>query len=206
MFRDWIYRLRCLFRVSTVEHELEDELRFHLEKQTEKFVGAGHSREEAIRLARLALAGPEQTKERCRDARGLRFWNVTVQDLRYGFRQLTHNPGFSIVAALVLGLGIGANTAIFSFLDAAMLKGLPVEKPEELIVPKWTAKDTPIHSAVSSFESCFASRIGQSEGGCSFSYPVLQLFQKRKNCFRALAVLQGPMTVNWENLRTSQPS
>ncbi len=196
MLRDWIYRLRCLLRGSAIERELDDELRFHLEKHAEKFMCAGYSREESARLARLALAGPEQTKERCRDARGVRFWNVTVQDLRYGFRQLIHNPGFSIVAALVLGLGIGANTAIFSFLDAAMLKGLPVEKPEELVVPKWTAKSTPSPFGSSDFESCFESRIRQPEGGCTFSYPIFRLIQKRSDLFSNVTALAGPATVN----------
>ncbi len=168
MFNDLVYRLRALLKGKALERELDDELRFHLEQQAGKLVRAGASQEEANKMARMSLRGPEQTKEACRDARGISFWVTTMQDLRYGVRQLGRNLGFAIVATLVLALGIGANTAIFSLLDAAMLQSLPVRNPQELVVPKWTAKATPRSGGSSSFEPCFKSKSPKPEGSCSF--------------------------------------
>ena len=114
MLSDWMYRLRALLRRSTVERELEDELRFHIEQETAKYVRTGENPEDALRRARLALGGLEQTKEECRDARGTRFMDDLGQDLRYAIRALLHNPAFALVAGLSLALGIGANTAVFT--------------------------------------------------------------------------------------------
>ena len=114
MLSDWMYRLRALLRRSTVERELEDELRFHIEQETAKYVRTGENPEHAVRHARLALGGLEQTKEECRDARGTRFMDDLGQDLRYAIRALLHNPAFALVAGLSLALGIGANTAVFT--------------------------------------------------------------------------------------------
>jgi predicted permease len=133
MFTDLFYRLRSLFHRSAVESEKSDELRFHFEQQVEKYVGAGIPREEALRRARLALGGPEQIKEECRDARGVNFLETFVQDIRYALRILGRSPVITGVAILSLALGIGANTAIFSLIDAVMLRFLPVQKPEELV-------------------------------------------------------------------------
>ena len=142
MFTDLLYRLRALFRRGSMESELDEELRAHLEHETEKYVRSGLSRDEALRRARLEFGGLEQVKEECRDARGVGFVETTIQDLRYGARMLRKNPIFTVVAVATLALGIGANTAIFSLLDAVMLRFLPVEKPEELVQlvrnsPRW---------------------------------------------------------------------
>jgi predicted permease len=116
-----------------MEMELDDELSVHFKHQVEKHVGAGMSREEAIRRTRLEFGGLEQVKEECRDARGVNFIETTIQDVRHGARVLRKNPVFTLVAVATLALGIGANTAIFSLLNSVMLRFLPVERPEELV-------------------------------------------------------------------------
>ncbi|HYE16707.1 MAG TPA: ABC transporter permease [Pyrinomonadaceae bacterium] len=134
---NWWHRL---LRRRKCEEELEKELRFHLEQHTDDLIAQGHSPEEARRRARLALGGPEQVKEMCRDARGTRWANDLLRDLRYGVRVLAKQPGFTAVAALTLALGIGVNTAILSAVNGFVLRPLPVEKPEELIAPYWGRK------------------------------------------------------------------
>ena len=132
MLTDLLYRLRALFRRRSVEAELDEELRAHLEQQVQKYFRSGLPREEATRRARLEFGGLEQVKEECRDARGVNFLETLFRDVRYAGRVFRRNPGFTIVAVLTLALGIGANTAIFTLVDAVMLKSLPVANPQQL--------------------------------------------------------------------------
>jgi hypothetical protein len=134
MLSDLLYRIRALFRRKTVEMELDDELRFHLEHQTEKHLRAGQFREEAMRRARIELGGLEQSKEECRQSWGIGLIESLVQDIGYALRVLVKSPGFTAAVALSLALGIGANTAIFSLIDAVMWRMLPVKDPAGLWV------------------------------------------------------------------------
>lgn len=132
----WLYtiplRLRSLFRWAQADQELDDELRDHLEGKTDEYVAKGIAPEEARRRARLELGGIEQTKEKCRDARRVNWIEDFVQDLHFGLRMLRKSPGFTSAVVLTIALGVGANTAIFTLIDALMLKSLPVATPEQL--------------------------------------------------------------------------
>ena len=133
MFNDLFFRLRSLFRRDTVESEADAELRFHFDKQVEKHIKSGLTREEALRKTRIDFGGHEQLKEEIREAHGVNLIETLFQDIRYGLRILGRTPVISCVAILSLALGIGANTAIFSLIDTVMLRILPVEKPDELM-------------------------------------------------------------------------
>src|SRR5215475_5731298 len=131
--KHWFYtiplRLRSLFRRSQVEQELDEELRYHVERQIEENVARGMSAQEARRAALRAMGGVEQRKEECRDMRRVRLIEDLIQDVRYGLRTLPKSPGFTAVAVLSLALGIGSNTAIFSVINTLMLRTLPIRSP-----------------------------------------------------------------------------
>jgi predicted permease len=124
--------LRNLFLSSRIEVDLDQEVRSHLEMLTEENIRAGMPLQEAQRAARIELGGIEQVKEQVREERVGTWLHSVISDYRYGIRQLRKNPTFTAVALLTLALGIGATTAIFTLVEAVLLRSLPVSNPAQL--------------------------------------------------------------------------
>ena len=162
MLADLRYRLRALFSSRAADREMDEELQFHLQHQAEKYRLSGLSPDEAARRARLDFGGPQQIRENCREARGLGWLDGLGQDLRYALRTLSHSPVFATVAVLSLALGIGANTALFSVLDALLLKPLPVRESDRLV------------------------SLGQTPDDDSFTYAIWQQIRARQDVFSEL--------------------
>jgi len=167
LLSDLAHRCRALFRRRAVESELDEELRFHCEREIERHLLAGRTRQEAERLTRLAFGGLDQVKESCRRARGVEPLETLLRDLGYGLRMLRGNPAFSAIAVLTLAVGIGANTALFSVVDGVLWKPLPFPHPEQLVR---------LHESRPNFPNG------------SISYPNFRDWQHENRTFSAMAI------------------
>jgi hypothetical protein len=160
---------RAVIHRRRFESDLHDELAHHIEAYAADLRRQGLPAHEALRRARAELGSRERYKEECRQAQGLRWLDELRGDLRYALRGLHRNRAFAVVAILTLALGLGANTAVFSLVNAVMLKTLPVENPEQLKFVHWTLRpgERPYHrsSSGSSWED------GGLKVADMFSYP-----------------------------------
>jgi putative ABC transport system permease protein len=165
-------RLRSLVAGASVDRELDEELRDHVERQTAANIAAGMPPEAARTAALRAIGGVEQRKEECRETRGIAVFENLVRDIRLAFRQLRKQPGLTGTAILSLALGIGANTAIFQLLNALSLRPLPLPAPHELVELRLTGD----------------GRDGSNNGrNRQVSLPQYEEFAKRQDVFAALA-------------------
>jgi macrolide transport system ATP-binding/permease protein len=194
-------RLAPLRLTPTREAEIADELAQHLEDRYQELLSIGTPDEEAIRTAIEELKGEDLL------ARGLRpverdlyreplalgrsggnFFSSIVQDNRYALRMLRKSPGFTAVAILTLALGIGANTAIFSFIDGILLRSLPVKDPQQLVVLRWSAHTRPKLKGHSDYGDCL-----NLPGDCSFSLPFFKNLRDHNEAFSGMAAFAGPL-------------
>ena len=178
MFSDLRVRFRALFRRTAVTQEIDQELQFHLAQQMEKYLRSGLTPEQARRRVRLEFGGLAQIKGDCQEARGVSFVEHIGQDVRYALRMFGRTPGFTTVVVITLALGIGANTAVFSLINAALLKMLPVKDPQQLVQ---LIKFQPIY--------------GENDG---FSYPEFERFQRETQSFSGLLAFATLGDVNVE--------
>ncbi len=179
-----LLRLRWLFRRRAGETALDEELRFHIESQTELLVRSGVPAAEAARRVRLEFGGLDQVKEECRDARGSALESVW-SDVRYGLRALRNSPGFTLTALISLTLGIGANTALFTALDYAFWRPLAVDGADRLYA----------------FRSPGPSLLGVvgSDPAMAFSYPVYRELRGHSATFEGLiAQFASRTSVLWQ--------
>src|SRR5215472_6295003 len=142
----WYYKfplcLRSLFHKDKAELELSEELQFHLQKQIDEYVAQGMDVKEARHAALRSLGGVEQVKEECREARKMNLIENFAQDLRFGLRMLRRNPGFTALVILCLTLGIGANAAVFSWVEGILIRPYPlVSHQERLVALTGTVRD-----------------------------------------------------------------
>jgi predicted permease len=186
----WL-RFRSLFNRNAVDREMEQELRFHLQQQIAANLAAGMAPEEARCAALREFGGMEQIREECRDMRSVNWIKDFLQDLRFGIRVLLKSPGFAAIAILTLALGIGANTAIFSLIDSALLRALPVSDPQSLFMLQWNAHKNPNHLSESSYGDCVIEQSETKSTSCVFSEPLFHEIQTQTSAFSEFAAFSG---------------
>ncbi len=190
MLREWWSRIR-FFVTGKKRADVDEELRFHMEREVEANLAVGMPAEEARRRAAIAFGSRERAREECREERPSFFLESLGRDLRFGLRGLWRNPGFTAMAVVTLGLAIGVNATIFSLFDQALMQALPVRSPNELVVLNFAG-----------------SRNGHlhSEGGDTpghhhqFSYPMYKDLRDRNSVLSGLIAEAGDtLGVTWNN-------
>jgi predicted permease len=182
-----------LFRRARVEDEMDEELRVHIRNRARDLEKAGFSHADSGRRARIEFGGYQKFKEECREETGAHFLEGLIQDVRYGLRMLRKSPAFTIVAVVTLALGIGANTAIFSLINAVMLRSLPIRNPQQLLLLEWSAKHQPSTSSSYNWSGCpgVSSDVNAPLNGCTFSYPMFEQLRTRQDIFSGICAFDA---------------
>jgi predicted permease len=162
--------LSALVRGRRLDRDMEEEWRFHLDERVNALMAGGVSRRKAEEIARVEFGDPLRWKEEGREARGLRAINELRSDVQYALRQMGRTRTATMVIMATLALAIGANTAIFTLVDAVMLKPLPVPHPEELKQLVWVARRFGFHTT---YNGSARSNAAGERVATSFSYPVI---------------------------------
>ena len=184
----FISRFANLFRNNRAEEELAREVASHLALLTEEYERRGMSPQDAQIAAKRAYGGVEQAKQAHRDERSMLRIEKAGQDLRYALRMLRRSPGFAAVVILTLALGIGANTAIFTEIDA-LLRSLPAVDPQHLVILEWSSQNKGKIESRSSYGDCTQD--------CAFSVPFFQALRHNSRTLANIAAFAGPIEVNF---------
>lgn len=187
-------KLGWLTRRRSKEEELRDELQFHLSEEAEQHQEKGLAVEDAARAARRDLGNITLLEESTRAMWSWTFLEQLAQDVRYALRTMMSNRAFTLLAALSLALGIGANTAIFSFMDAILLRSLPVSDPQSLVRMTWHTQRNEQHDISYHDSAHYDSKAGQTSG--VFPYPALELFRRSDSVFSIVFGFQGTGKLN----------
>ena len=184
---------RSILHRDRMESDMAEELEFHISARVEDLMRSGLLPDEARRRARIEFGCVERHKEEAREARGLRFLDELRGDLRYGRHQLVRTPSFSLLAIAVLAVGIGANSAIFSAIDAVMLRSLPVHEPEQLRRIEWISRNDDF---AQSYNGSMRPNALKELVAWSVSYPVYQYIRDSSTSFSGLITFSGFVRLN----------
>jgi predicted permease len=179
ILREWMHRIGATLRPNRRDDDLAEELRLHMELAAEDAGRRGHDPGEAARIARMTAGGSPQAMDALRDQRGMPWLEDAARDVSYGLRTLKRNPGFAATAILSLALGIGANAGIFSLVDQVLLRLLPVNDPQRLVLLDWKG-------------SALSAQFGHSD---LLSYPLCRDLQEQRQFFDGV-FCRAPATVN----------